>query len=124
MTQPDKKFEQVVHKIYPQSRLLRTEALKGGVSAQVTVLKIEQPDGGTRKLIMRRYGAADLQRNPQIAADEFKLLQRLRSLGLPVPAPYHFDQSGAIFATPYIVIEYFDGKTEFAPANLADFLQQ
>ena len=37
----DKKFEQVVQKIDPQSKLLRTWKLTGGVSAQVTGLEIE-----------------------------------------------------------------------------------
>ncbi len=35
----DKKFEQVVQKLDPQSKLLRTWELKGGVSAQVTALE-------------------------------------------------------------------------------------
>ena len=38
--QEDKKFEQVVQKFDPQSKLLRTWELKGGVSAQVTALEI------------------------------------------------------------------------------------
>src|SRR5207247_7286541 len=102
----DKKFEQVVQKIDPQSKLLRTWELKGGVSAQMTALEIERPGGQTKKMIVRRHGKVDLKRNPQIAADEFKLLQILQSAGLATPAPYYLDQSGEIFPTPYVVIEY------------------
>ncbi len=39
----DNKFEQVVQKMDPQSKLLRTWELKGGVSAQVTALESEIP---------------------------------------------------------------------------------
>jgi aminoglycoside phosphotransferase (APT) family kinase protein len=120
----DNKFEQVVQKIDPQSKLLRTWELKGGVSAQVTALEIERPGGHTKKMIVRRHGEVDLKHNPQIAADEFKLLQLLHSVGLPSPGPYYLDQSGEIFSTPYLVLEYIEGKPEFAPSNLPDLLLQ
>jgi len=120
----DKKFDQVVQKLDPQSKLLRTWELKGGVSAQVTALEIERPGGLTKKMIVRQHGEVDLKQNPHIAADEFKLLQLLHSAGLAVPFPYHLDQSGEIFSKPYLVIEYIEGKTEFAPANITDFIHQ
>lgn len=112
----DQKFQQLVHKVEPQSKLLRAWQLKGGVSAQVTALEIEQPDRQTKRMIVRQHGPADLKNNPQIAADEFKLLQILQSAGLATPAPYYLDQSGDIFPTPYIVIEYVEGQSEFALA--------
>lgn len=112
----DQKFQQLVHKVEPQSKLLRAWQLKGGVSAQVAALEIEQPDRQTKRMIVRQHGPADLKNNPQIAADEFKLLQILQSAGLATPAPYYLDQSGDIFPTPYIVIEYVEGQSEFALA--------
>src|SRR5436190_12886519 len=92
----DHKFEQVVQKMNPQSQLLRTWELKGGVSAQVTALEIKRPDGQTKKMLVRQHGEVDLKHNPQVAADEFKLLQLLHSVGLATPRPYHLDQSGEI----------------------------
>src|SRR6266851_2751603 len=120
----DTKFEQVVQKLDPQSRLLRTWELKGGVSARVTALETLRPDGHTQKMIVRQHGEMDLKHNPQVAADEFKLLQLLHSVGLATPAPYRLDQSGEIFSTPYVVIEYIEGKPEFAPAHLPDLILQ
>ncbi len=120
----EQQFEQVVHKIEPQSKLLRAWELKGGVSAQVTALEIEQPDRQTKRMIVRRHGAVDLKHNSHIAADEFRLLNILRSAGLPTPAPYYLDQSGDIFPTPYIVIEYIDGMSEFALAPGTDRIHQ
>ncbi len=120
----DNKFEQVVHKIDPQSKLLRTWELKGGISVRVTVLEIERPDGHTQKMVVRQHGDVDLKHNPNIAADEFKLLQLLQSVGVAAPMPYHLDQSGDIFSTPYLVIAYIEGKTEFAPSNVPDFILQ
>src|SRR5437867_5743352 len=118
------KFEQIVQKIDPQSKLLRAWGLKGGVSAQVTALEIERPGGQTKKMIVRRHGDVDLKRNPQIAADEFKLLQILQSAGLATPAPYYLDQSGEIFPTPCVVIEYIEGKPEFALDHVTELILQ
>jgi aminoglycoside phosphotransferase (APT) family kinase protein len=117
-------YEQLAQKIIPQSKLLRTWPLKGGISAEMTALEIERPDGQTSKLIVRRPGDRTLQRNPHAAQEEFEILRLTRSLGLATQMPYYLDQSGEVFATPYLVIEYIEGQPEFAPADLADFTDQ
>src|SRR5258706_13242476 len=81
----NKKFEKVIQKIVPQSKLLRTWEMKGGVSAQVTALEIEQNGDQTKKMIVRRHGAVDLKRNPHLAADESRLLQLLHRQHRPRP---------------------------------------
>jgi aminoglycoside phosphotransferase (APT) family kinase protein len=123
-TNDDTTFEPVVQKIAPQSKLLRVWPLTGGVSAQVTALEIEQPDGSTQTMLVRRHGPVDLKHNPHIAADEFKLLQLLQSVGLSTPKAYYLDQSGEIFPTPYLVMEYIAGKPAFALADAPDLLLQ
>jgi aminoglycoside phosphotransferase (APT) family kinase protein len=120
----DQKFEQLVQTIAPGAQLLRTWQLNGGISAQMTALEIERPDGQMSRMIVRRPGDATLRRNPHAAEDEFKLLQLTQSLGLATPTPYYLDRSGSIFSTPYTVIEYIEGKPEFAPAHIADFTLQ
>jgi len=117
-------FERLVQSMDPENKLLRAWAMKGGFSAQVTALEVERPDGQTLKLIVHQHGAANLKNNPQIAAHEFRLLKILHSLGLATPKPYYIDQSGEILSTPLVVLEYVDGLTEFAPANLDDCLLQ
>lgn len=117
-------FAYIAHKIDPHSRLLRVWKMEGGVSARVTALEIARADGHTQKMIVRQHGDADLKRNPQVATVEFKLLQFLQSAGLAAPAPYYLDQSGEIFSIPYVVIEYVEGKTEFAPSDLDDSIFQ
>jgi aminoglycoside phosphotransferase (APT) family kinase protein len=120
----DKRFELVLQKIDPASKLLRSWNLQGGISAQVTALEIMQPDGQTKKMIVRQHGPVDLQHNPQIAADEFKLLQLLHSAGLPTPIPHYLDQSDEIFSTPYIVIAYIEGEPEFTLSHVPDLIPQ
>jgi aminoglycoside phosphotransferase (APT) family kinase protein len=120
----DKKFVPVVQRIDPQAKLLRVWKLEGGVSAQVTMLETLRPDGQKQKMLIRQHGEVDLKHNPQIAADEFKLLQLLHSEGLAVPKPYYLDQSDTIFPIPYIVIEYIEGKPEFVLAHVPDLIFQ
>src|SRR5437588_9213863 len=88
MAEEHEKFEHLVRQIDPRARFLRARELRGGVSARVTALDIERTGGLSETVIVRQHGHAELERNPQIAGDEFKLLQTLRSAGLPVPIPY------------------------------------
>lgn len=117
-------FERLIQKMDPHSRLVRAWPLTGGVSAQITALEIARPDGQTQKMIVRLHGEVDRQQNPQVADDEFKLLQHLKSAGLAVPTPYYLDTSCEIFPIPYLVIEFVEGATDFAPENLPDYLRQ
>src|SRR5215216_3335701 len=108
VSKEDQKFEQLVQTIASQSKLLRTWPLKGGISAEMTALEIGRPDRQTQRMIVRRPGEGTLKRNPQAAKDEFKLLQMTQSLGLATQTPYYLDQSGKIFSTPFLVIEYIE----------------
>ncbi|MGG4442999.1 phosphotransferase family protein [Brevibacillus fortis] len=120
----DEKWSLLAHNMNPQAKLLRAWELKGGISAQVTALEMESPDGTKKKVVVREHGQADLKRNPQIASDEFKLLQILKTAGLPTPTPYHLEASSDIFPTPCLVIEFIEGQTVATPADLSSFLQQ
>jgi len=118
------KLEQLVHTFAPNSKLLGVWNLKGGISADMAALEIEDRDGQRRKWIVRRPADGTLQRHPHAARDEFRLLQIARSMGLATPTPYHLDRSGEIFSTPYLVIDYIEGEIEFAPADLAGCMRQ
>lgn len=120
----DQRFEQVARRLDPHGTLLRVWPLTGGVSAQMTGLEIRQANGQTQKLVVRQHGPVDRQHNPHIAADEFRLLRLLQSLGIPVPAPYDLDDSGEIFTLPYLVTEYVEGQSDFAPSDVAEVMPQ
>lgn len=108
--------------VAPGARLLAARPLAGGVSARVTALEIAPPDG--RTLVLRRHGAADLARDPDIAAHEFRLLQVLQSAGVAAPAPLHLDTSGTILPTPWLLQGFVDGDTEDVPADLDGHMRQ
>jgi aminoglycoside phosphotransferase (APT) family kinase protein len=115
-------FEALARRLDPRSKLLRTWELKGGVSARVTAFETERPDGRTERLVVRRHGAAELRRNPHIAADEFRLLKLLKSAGVPAPTPRYLDAGGEVFSVPCLVVDYVEGGRESAPADETEFV--
>jgi aminoglycoside phosphotransferase (APT) family kinase protein len=109
--------------------LLRAWALEGGTSAEATALEIGKSDGTIEKLVVRRHGPRDLAANSHVAAEEFRLLQVLKSHGLVVPTPRHVDERGTVLASPFVVVDFIEGTHEIAPGELpavirhmADFL--
>src|SRR5579859_7394145 len=108
----------------PQGKLLHIWPLQGGLSATMTALEFERPDGQIDRLVARRPGASTLVRNPNAAADEFTVLRLLHAAGLAVPAPYYLDQSGGPFASPYLVLEYIVGAPLFAARPGTTFIDQ
>ncbi len=118
------KFEHLVHQIDPQAKLIRHWPLTGGVSAQTTAIQIQYVNGQTQKMVVRQHGQADLRHNSNIAEDEYHLLRQLKEEGLAAPDAYYHDSAEAVFSDPCAVIEFIDGDTEFAPADLDDYLHQ
>jgi aminoglycoside phosphotransferase (APT) family kinase protein len=118
------KFEQVVRAVAPQSKLLRTWQLTGGISVDMIALEFETPNGQTRRMIVRLHRDGHGKQSLHKAESEFRLLKQIHPLGLSTPKPYHLDKSGKIFSTPYLIIEYIEGKMEFSPSNLEDHIHQ
>jgi aminoglycoside phosphotransferase (APT) family kinase protein len=118
----DGTFERLIDRFESGARLRRAWDLTGGVSAQVTALEIERPDGASRRVVVRRHGERDLRQNPNVAADEFRLLGALVAAGLPVPAPVYVDAAGEVFGAPCLVIEFVHGEPVFAPCDLDVFI--
>ncbi len=119
MPSDDTPFKQLLQRMEPNSTLLRSWPLTGGVSAQVTAMEIVGAEGRQQRWVVRQHGSADLARNPQIALHEFALLQQLQAEKLPTPKPLYLDESREIFSDPVLVTEYIDGTPGF-PSNPRD----
>lgn len=117
-------FAQLVARMSPGSALLSARPLTGGNSAQITALHVAHPDGATQKLIVRQHGPVDLAANPNIAADEYRLLRTLYDAGIAVPQPFTIDTSGDLFSTPVIVVAYVEGETVFHPTDVRATVEQ
>ncbi len=118
----DETLEQLARKIDPQSKLLQTWPLKGGISSDMVGVEIEQADGRTKKLVVRRPGPWALKQNPSAARDEFKLLQLTQAAGIPTPAPVHFEPAGDLCSTSHFVLDYIEGEPLFSPGQSPEVL--
>jgi aminoglycoside phosphotransferase (APT) family kinase protein len=94
------------------------------VSAQVTAFELRHADGSTERFVVRRHGARDLARDPDIAAHESRLLQVVRDAGVRAPAPRYLDAAGEMFGTPCLVLEYVDADRDAAPADDERFVDE
>ena len=105
-------LEQLVERIEPGGRLVRTWQLKGGISARMTALEIVRRDGEMRKLVVRQPPEWVLERNPRAARDEFQVLQIVRSMGIPTAAPHELDETGDLLPLPYLIVDYVEGRPQ------------
>lgn len=123
MTVEQQMVEKLVQQYAPGSKLRRWWPVTGGVSAQVIGLELAYTNGMRETAIMRRHGEADLASNPNIAADEFRLLNLLHPYNLGTAKPLFLDTSCEIFPTPLLLLEYLEGETIYQPQNIPDFVQ-
>lgn len=98
----------IASRIYTDARLLDFKPLTGGISAQTLLLEIMLSDRQTQKVVLRQHGDFDRRLNPNIAKDEYRLLNLLTDAGLPVPRAIYVDDSHTILDVPYLVIEYVE----------------
>lgn len=101
-------FEAIIAQALPGARILATQPLKGGVSADVTLLDIECSDGSKRQCVLREHGASHNGHPPEL---EFQLLSALHNFGLPVARPLAFRSADASGVSPYVLSDYAAGST-------------
>lgn len=121
---PSHPFQALVEQFAPGSRLLRVQPMTGGISAQTTALAFEREDGTLERVIVRQHGAVDRARNPEIARDEFRLLEIVRRHGVAAPAPIYVDASCAQFPAPVIVIGFVEGEPGVPEGELEAWISQ
>ncbi|MFI2207224.1 phosphotransferase family protein [Streptomyces sp. NPDC020192] len=100
-------------------RIVRTEALYGGITAEVRRLTIGTRDGGTRHLVLRSYvdplyvGHAEDWLNREAGA-----LTLLGGTGVPAPGLIAVDPTAAHCAYPSLLMTHLGGRTVFGDEGL------
>jgi aminoglycoside phosphotransferase (APT) family kinase protein len=83
----------------------------------VTAIELRTADGRTERLVVRRHGAKDIARDPELAAHEHRVLQVVRKAGVPAPEPRYLDAIGQILGVPCLVLAYVEGERDAAPPD-------
>ncbi len=112
-------IEQAVAALEPGGRLVSVRALTGGVSANVFGLEIATADARHRRVVFRQHRADFKQHDRTVTAKEHAVLAALHREGFAVPEPYLYDD-----IAPYLLMEWVDGSTDVAPADLPQALDQ
>ncbi|MCY3867241.1 MAG: hypothetical protein OXG68_17540, partial [Chloroflexi bacterium] len=89
MTVTEQDIRQVIRKIDPGWRLHNTQPLGGRACA----LHVATGAETKRRMILLTHSQRDRERNPQIARDEFRLLEILNEAGLPVPDALYLSEA-------------------------------
>jgi aminoglycoside phosphotransferase (APT) family kinase protein len=107
----------------PQSVLLRTWELTGGISSTMTAFTVERA-GQSKSFILRQPSDWTLKNVPGAVRNEFTRLGILHRGGLPVQAPVFCDESGEHFGRPGLVLTYIEGKADLSPDDPRRYVDQ
>ena len=116
-------FEQAIHSFAPGSKLLSSRALEGGISATMTLLEIELPDGKVQKAVARKPGAWRYRDNPNAAKDEFRVIEALQTTSVRVPGPLALIELGPDIHDSYYLLEFQEGAPDLVVKNRDAFLR-
>jgi aminoglycoside phosphotransferase (APT) family kinase protein len=112
---PETIMLEIVRAHVPDVSLAAITALKGGVSADVSRLDLQDKNGRSFSAVLRVHGPTH---NGHNAALEFALLQSLTAAGLPVPGPIAFDDTRQVASHPFVVLHHIAGETAIAAQSV------
>lgn len=97
-------------------RIVRTEALHGGITAEMRRLTIDTRDGGTRDLVLRTFvNVADAE---DWLNREAGALTLLTGTGVPAPGLVAVDPTAAHCEYPSLLMTHLAGRTVLADEGL------
>ncbi len=104
MTAREQDIRRIIREMNPCWRLEKSEPLRGRASA----LHVSTGAGANRRLIMLTHSQADRERNPQIARDEFRLLEILKADGLPVADALYLSEA---HQPSFLITSFVEGSS-------------
>ncbi|MFD0168322.1 phosphotransferase family protein [Streptomyces decoyicus] len=90
-------------------RIVRTEALHGGITAEVRRLTIGRPDGDTRDLVLRSF--VNVEHAEDWLNREAGALSLLTGTGVPAPGLIAVDPTAAHCEYPSLLMTHLAGRT-------------
>jgi aminoglycoside phosphotransferase (APT) family kinase protein len=121
----DQQLQAIVQRLMPGSKFMDAQAMQGGISARMTLLKFETPVGDVKRVIVRQPDQGSFQENQHPASYEYRLLKLLHSRGLVVPEPFLFlDSEEDIGLSPCLIVEYIPGHLVFVTTNKTYYILQ
>jgi aminoglycoside phosphotransferase (APT) family kinase protein len=101
--------------IVPGGRVDGLRRLGGGLGAATHAFVLESPDGGLRRLVLRRYPRLALAADPEVAVRSWRTLQVLARYDISAPAPVWANLDGGVFGTASYVTNHLPGDSDLRP---------
>lgn len=117
--QRDAELHDLLARAFPGCRIEACAELAGGISARAVAVDLALADATARRVVVRRPSTATREETLRLLEREHALLSRCPAFGIPAPRPCFLDVEA-----PALVLEHVAGAPDFAPANLADMLEQ
>ncbi len=91
------------------------------LSGRAHLLVVSAREGGTAQLALLTHSPADRLRNPEIARDEFRLLETLSTAGLSVAQPLYLAED---HAPPFFIAAWLPGSPRLAADDTLAFCRR
>jgi aminoglycoside phosphotransferase (APT) family kinase protein len=122
---PDQALRWVTASVGVGARVLAAEALAGGTSSAVHAVLVEAGGPRPRELVLRRFVRLDwLAEEPDTAAREAQALELLADVDLPTPRLVAVDPDGSVAGAPSVLMSRLDGRVEWDPPVVEEFLRE
>ena len=93
-------------------RIVRTEALHGGITAEMRRLTVAAPDGGVRHLVLRTFVEPSfVDHAEEMLNREAHALDLLAGTGVTAPGPVAVDPTAAHCEYPSLLMTHLAGRT-------------
>ena len=110
-------------------RVVSTQALRGGISSAVHLLRVEVSGGAQRTAVLRLYVRPEvISEDPDIAGREASVLSFLAGsgdhggIGVPTPSLLAVDVSGSEAGVPALVMSHLAGRVDWWPKRFDPWL--
>jgi aminoglycoside phosphotransferase (APT) family kinase protein len=84
--------------------------LEGGQSGEVTAIEVELSEGHRHQFVIREYRVSLGHRDHSAPDRDFRLLEILRTEGIPAPRPVRLGRDGGVGAHPFVVVDFIEGS--------------
>jgi len=105
----------LVDALSPGATPVSLRRLRGGLGANMHLLRYEMPSGERRNAVLRRYISEWTDSTADDARYEFRVLGLLGTAGIAAPRPLLLDADGTYFGRPAMVLSYIPGRSFFYP---------
>ncbi len=122
---PGPALEWAATAVGPSAAVVSCRALAGGTSSAVHGVTVADAERRRHRLVLRRFVRLDwLAEEPDLAVHEAAALAAVARSPVPTPALVASDPDGATVGVPAILMTMLEGRIDWDPYALDDFLRR